>query len=159
MYIYIDKIINNLMGENIMKIVIVDGQGGGIGKTIAEKLKLNLIAECDIVAVGTNALATAAMLKAGVANVATGENAVIFNVQDADIIIGSIGIISANSMMGELSPAMANAISSSHAVKVLIPLNRCNLKVMGVDTSSLPAMIDEAVETINQIVKQKNGLY
>lgn len=140
-----------------MKIVVVDGQGGGIGKAIIEKLKNNLPPNCDIVAVGTNALATAAMLKAGVSSVATGENAVMFNVKNADVIIGSIGIVSANAMMGELSPNMANAISSSPATKVLIPLNRCSLKVVGVNTDSLPGMIEEAVNVVNEIASRNNS--
>lgn len=131
-----------------MVIMVVDGQGGGIGKSLIEKLKPVVSDKCEIIAVGTNSLATSAMLKAGVSSVATGENAVMYNAHRADIIVGSIGIVSANSMLGELSPNMANAISSSDAVKILIPMNKCNLKVVGVTTDSLPKILDEAVSVI-----------
>lgn len=136
-----------------MMILIVDGQGGGIGKALVEKLNRALAQNKlkeppEIVAVGTNSIATAAMIKAGAASAATGENAVIYNAARAHIIAGAIGIISANSMLGELSPKMAEAISSSKAVKILIPLNRCNLQVVGTANASLPQKIDEAVKTI-----------
>ena len=129
-----------------MVIMIIDGQGGGVGKAVIEKLKPILPQEHQLVAVGTNSIATANMMKAGAVNVATGENAVKYNAQRADIIIGSVGIISANAMFGELSPEMANAISESEAMKILIPLKRCGLYVVGVNTDSMPKMIDEAIE-------------
>ena len=135
-----------------MVIMVVDGQGGGIGKAIIEKLIPVVGSEHQVVAVGTNSIATSAMLKAGATNIATGENAVKYNAERADIIIGSLGIISANSMFGELSPQMANAISESEAMKVLIPLKRCGLYVVGVNTESLPKMIDEAVETVKDCI-------
>ena len=140
-----------------MVIMVVDGQGGGIGKALIEKLKPAVSDKCDIIAVGTNSLASAAMLKAGVSSVATGENAIMYNAHRADIIVGSIGIVSANSMLGELSPNMANAISSSDAVKILIPMNRCNLKVVGVTTDSLPKILDEAVAVILSHVDGKSS--
>ena len=131
-----------------MKIVVVDGQGGGIGKSLVEKLRACLGDSAVITALGTNALATAAMLKAGANDGATGENAVAINAASADIITGSIGIIAANSMLGELTPKMAAAIASSEAQKVLIPLNRCNLHVSGTKNISLPEYIDGAVAII-----------
>lgn len=131
-----------------MVIMVVDGQGGGIGKALIERLKNAVGAEHELIAVGTNAMATMGMMKGGAKNIATGENAVIYNAKRADIIVGSIGIISANAMLGELSPAMAAAIGESDAVKILIPLNRCGLRVAGVATDSLPAMMDDAVRMV-----------
>lgn len=131
-----------------MVIMVVDGQGGGIGKALIERLKTAVGAEHELIAVGTNAMATMGMMKGGAKNIATGENAVIYNAKRADVIVGSIGIISANAMLGELSPAMAAAIGESDAVKILIPLNRCGLRVAGVATDSLPAMMDDAVRMV-----------
>lgn len=136
-----------------MVIMVIDGQGGGVGKAIIEKLKPMLSEEHQLVAVGTNSIATANMMKAGAVNVATGENAVKYNAERADIILGSIGIISANAMFGELSPEMANAISESEAMKILIPLKRCGLYVVGVNTDSMPKMIEEAIQVTMDCVK------
>ena len=130
-----------------MKILVVDAQGGGLGRALIEKLRAaNLPVE--IFGVGTNSMATASLRKAGADACATGENAVIYNAKHADIIMGGMGILSANAMMGEISPAMAAAISESEAVKLLIPLNRCNIVVCGVQDIPLPAKIDLAVEEI-----------
>lgn len=137
-----------------MLIMVVDGQGGGIGRALIERIKNNVLGG-EIIAVGTNSIATAAMMKAGATTVATGENAVVYNAGRADVIVGSIGIIAANAMCGELSPSMANAISSSEAIKILIPLNRCGLKVMGVNTDSLPKILDEAVAEIIGIINSR----
>ena len=131
-----------------MVIMVVDGQGGGIGKALIERLKTVVGAEHELIAVGTNAMATMGMMKGGAKNIATGENAVIYNAKRADVIVGSIGIVSANAMLGELSPEMAAAIGESDAVKILIPLNRCGLRVAGVATDSLPAMMDDAVRMV-----------
>ena len=130
-----------------MKIIIIDGMGGGIGKSIIEHIKSE-IAEAEIIAVGTNSIATAAMLKAGANNGATGENAVIFNCSSADYIIGVIGIIIANSMYGEVSPKMAEAVSSSSAHKILIPYDKCNVTVLGLEDKPLQSYIGE----INKIL-------
>lgn len=138
-----------------MVIMVVDGQGGGVGRAIIERIKPVLTEEHQLVAVGTNSIATSAMLKAGAVNIATGENAIKYNAERADIIIGSVGIISANAMFGELSPSMANAISQSEAMKILIPLKRCGLYVVGVNTDSMPKMIDEAIEVALECI---NGM-
>ena len=135
-----------------MDILVVDGQGGGIGKSIVEKLKARFGNRADIIAVGTNSLATAAMLKGGADNIATGENAIIYNAKRADIIMGTVGIISANSMFGELTPAMAAAISQSEAAKILVPLKKCGLNIVGVKAQSLPEFIDEAVDEAEKAV-------
>jgi len=145
-----------------MEILVIDGQGGGIGKVLVEKIKAKLGAQHKIMAVGTNSMATSAMLKAGADNIATGENAVIFNAKRSDIIVGSLGIIAANSMFGELTPAMASAISESDAVKVLIPLKKCGLNVVGVKEDSLPVLIDEAVEAVLntvQMMEEKHRMH
>lgn len=132
------------------RILIIDGQGGGIGRTLIEKIRQEQLAGVELIAVGTNALATSQMLRAGADAGASGESAVIWNCRQADIVVGAIGIIAAGSMMGELSPAMAEAIGSSQAVKILIPLNKCHLQVAGLSDEPLPVRIDQAVELIRQ---------
>lgn len=139
-----------------MVIMVVDGQGGGIGKALIERLKTVVGAEHELIAVGTNAMATMGMMKGGAKNIATGENAVIYNAKRADVIVGSIGIVSANAMLGELSPEMAAAIGESDAVKILIPLNRCGLRVAGVATDSLPAMMDDAVRMVVDYINKNS---
>ena len=135
-----------------MFIMVVDGQGGGMGKSIIEKLKPVLGPEHMLVAVGTNSIATATMIKAGAEKAATGENAVKVNAQRADIIMGSIGIISSNSMFGELSHEMARAISESRAEKILIPIKRCGIYVAGITVDSIPKLIDDAVNMCLDLV-------
>lgn len=133
-----------------MKILVIDGQGGGLGKAIMEKLRLALPDE-TIIAVGTNSAATSSMLKGGATAGATGENALIHNCADADIIVGPFGIVIANAMLGEISPAMAVAVSASPAEKVLIPASRCRVHIAGVENNMLSKYIDEAVETAAQL--------
>lgn len=135
------------------KICIIDGQGGRMGKTLVELLK-DALPEQELIAIGTNTLATAAMLKAGADHGATGENPVVFNCADADIIAGPIGIISANSLLGEITPVMANAVSLSRAQKVLIPVTRCNLTIAGVEEMPLNEYIRCAVQIITQLSKE-----
>jgi NAD(P)-dependent dehydrogenase (short-subunit alcohol dehydrogenase family) len=136
-----------------MRIAVIDGQGGGIGKAIVEKLRQAFGKEVEIVALGTNALATALMLKSGADEGATGENAIVYNASRVDAILGTIGIIAANAMLGELTPLMARAIAESPARKVLIPLNRCNLKIAGMKNEPLPQYIDDAIELIKSYMK------
>ena len=136
-----------------MRVAVVDGQGGGIGKAIVEKIRQAMGQNIEILALGTNALATAAMLKAGADEGATGENAVGVNVPKVDCILGSVGIVSSNSMLGELTPKMARAIAESPARKVLIPLNRCGLFVVGTRNEPLPKYIDEAVEILKSMAQ------
>lgn len=131
-----------------MRIAVIDGQGGGIGKSIVEKLRRELPEDTHIIALGTNAVATMLMIKAGANEGASGENAIVINVSRVDIIVGAIGIIVANAMMGELTPKMSEAIASSTARKVLIPLNRCNIEVAGVKNDPLPHLIDSAIAII-----------
>lgn len=134
-----------------MRIAVIDGQGGGIGRVIVEKLRKELSEDTEIIALGTNSSATALMLKAGANEGATGENAIIYNAGKVDIIVGVVGIIISNAMLGELTPKMAEAISSSTARKILIPLNRCNLEIVGVKSEPLPHYIDMAVSMIKNL--------
>jgi len=128
---------------------VIDGMGGGIGRSIIEKIKTDLD-NLEIIAVGTNSIATSNMLKGGADYGATGENAVIYNCTTADYIVGVMGIVFANSMHGEISPKMAAAVSSSAAHKILIPIDRCNVTVLGVSSSSVQTYIDEVVKAINK---------
>lgn len=116
-----------------MKVVVIDGQGGNIGKRIVEEIKANGI-QSEVMAIGTNSTATAAMMKGGADIGATGENPVVLASRDADIIIGPIGIIMADSMYGEITPKMAESVGASKARKILIPINKC-VTVAGVDES------------------------
>jgi hypothetical protein len=135
-----------------MRIAVIDGQGGGVGKLIVEGLCKRIPPGVEILALGTNALATAAMLKAGAHIGASGENAIVFNMSRVDFILGTIGIIMADSMLGELTPNMAQAVASSPAPKILIPLNRCGVEVIGISSESLPELVrmlvDKTVEAI-----------
>lgn len=132
-----------------MRIAVIDGQGGGIGKSIVEKLRKELPEDVEIIALGTNSLATSYMLKAGANEGATGENAIIFNAPRVDVIMGTVGIIAANSMLGELTPLMAKAIAESSAKKILLPLNRCNIEIAGVDKCEpLPHLTEKAVQSV-----------
>lgn len=130
-----------------MKIVVIDGQGGGIGKAVVAALK-QARPTLRLLALGTNATATAVMLRAGAEQGATGENAICHQCRTAEIIIGVIGLLHANALLGEISPAIAAAISGSDAEKVLIPLDRCGLHVVGVAKKPLEEIIAEAVATV-----------
>ncbi|WBY64525.1 MAG: DUF3842 domain-containing protein [Thermocaproicibacter melissae] len=136
-----------------MQIMIVDGQGGGIGKAVIETIRKRLGDSIPIVALGTNALATSAMLKAGANEGATGENAILVCAPKADVIIGSIAIICANSMLGELTPAMARAIAESPARKLLIPLSRQNISVMGVTGKPLPHYVEDVIQVLKELTE------
>ncbi|MCR4676944.1 MAG: DUF3842 family protein [Sphaerochaetaceae bacterium] len=130
-----------------MHITVIDAQGGKIGKTIIEQIRKSGI-DCTITALGTNSLATSAMLKAGADNGATGENPVVIGCRKTDIIMGPIGIMVADSMLGEITPKMAEAVGQSDARKILVPVNRC-FEVAGVKQMSLTQYIEEAVRLIN----------
>lgn len=135
-----------------MNVVVVDGQSGRIGQLFIEKV-IRANVPCQITAIGANAIATSAMLKAGAAKAATGENPVIVACRSADIIVGPIGILEADSMMGEITPAMATAIGSCPAKKLLIPVNMCNHIVVGTQELSLSALLNEAVETLQALLR------
>lgn len=128
------------------KICVIDGQGGGIGSAVIKRLKEQLGESVEILALGTNAIATAQMLKAKANRGASGENAIIRTVKDVDVIIGPVGIIIAHSMMGELTVAMAEAIAMSPARKLLIPLTQENVEIVGLSADPLPHLVEKLVE-------------
>lgn len=130
------------------QILVIDGQGGQLGSQIIREL-LAKISDIQITAVGTNAVATASMLKAGAAKAATGENPVIVACRKADIIIGPIGIVIADSLMGEVTPAMAVAVGQSDAVRILIPVNKCENMVAGVSNLPTSVLIQDAISKIS----------
>lgn len=132
------------------KVLIIDGQGGGIGKQLTQIIKENF-PFIRIHAVGTNVLATQAMLKAGADDGATGENAVVVGCRTADIIIGPLGIVISDSLMGEITPKMATAIGQSKAIRILIPTNQCDNRIAGVDNYSLSFLLRNCIDQISQI--------
>ncbi|HEX2944809.1 MAG TPA: DUF3842 family protein [Clostridia bacterium] len=138
-----------------MRIAVVDGQGGGIGKALVERLRIEFGNDIDIIALGTNALATSLMLRAGADEGASGENAIVYNAGRVDVILGAIGIIAADSMLGELTAQMARAIAASPAQKILIPMNRCNIQVAGVRNAPLPQYIDEAAAQVKAYMENR----
>ena len=127
-------------------VCVIDGQGGGIGSTIIKKLKSVYGESIEIIALGTNAIATAHMLKAKANRGATGENAIIHTIGQADVIAGTLGVVLANAMMGEMTPQMAAAVASSPAVKLLLPLCQENTIVVGGAKDPLPHLVDELVD-------------
>lgn len=126
------------------KIVVIDGQGGKMGAALVQGFKESL--HCQVIAVGANTAATTAMLKAGADAGATGENPAMVNCREADIVAGPIGILTANALYGEITPAMAAAVSECRAQKLLIPVSKCAVSVMGVQELSLSAYVRMAVE-------------
>lgn len=127
-------------------VLILDGQGGGVGSQLVRLLKPRLPEDCRLLCVGTNVAATAAMLKAGAAQGATGENAMVYNAARADLILGPIGVILAGGILGEVSAAMAAAVSGSGAVKILIPSASCGVYVAGVEECRLEEYLRRAAE-------------
>ena len=134
-----------------MKLVVIDGQSGRMGQLLIERVRAAAL-PCEITAVGTNAIATAAMLKAGAHQGATGENPVLVACRTADIIAGPIGILSADSLLGEITPAMATAIGQSSARKVLLPVNQCSNLVVGVPALTVKELMDKAVELLASLL-------
>ncbi len=131
------------------KLLIIDGHGGKMGhelvsRVLSEKLPV------EIIAVGTNSMATNSMMKAGAVHVATGENAVVYNAARADIIIGPIGVVSPNALLGEITERMASAVGGSDARKILIPVNTCNIVVAGVPNMSLRGLIDDLIALLRK---------
>lgn len=137
-----------------MRIAVVDGQGGGIGRHIVEKLRREFPEELEILALGTNALATSVMLRAGANEGATGENAIVYNAQRVDLIVGSVSVLIPHTMLGELTPAMAGALAASPARKILLPLGRGVFELIGIRSEPLPHLIAELVQRVKELVKE-----
>ena len=133
-----------------MNILIIDAQGGGIGKQLVASVRKNL-PDADITAVGTNTVATTAMLKAGADRGATGENAVVVNCRRADVIIGPIGIVIADALLGEITPLMAAAVAQSPAKRLFIPVNHCDNIVVGVEDLNLGRLVTGVIEELQKM--------
>jgi len=137
-----------------MNIVVIDGQGGRMGAQLIEGIRQAAL-PCDITAVGTNVLATSAMLKAGADRGATGENPVIVACRSAQVIVGPIGILAADALLGEITPAMAVAVGQSAAVKLLLPVNQCKNIVVGTQQMTLSQLVAQAVAQLREMCGQK----
>lgn len=135
-------------------ILIIDGQGGRIGREVVQLLAQTL-PEAELIAVGTNSIATATMLKAGVKRAATGENAVATACRRADFIIGPVGIVIADSLLGEVTPEMAKAVGQSGATRILIPVNKCETVVAGVPETPVSELIADAVKRLGSMLEDK----
>lgn len=136
-----------------MNILVIDAQGGGIGKQLITAIK-SRFENIDITAVGTNTMATSAMIKAGADNAATGENAVIVGCRKADIIIGPVGIVIADAMYGEITPAMAAAVGQSSAKRVLLPMNVCDNIIVGMTSKPVNQLVTEAINELEIIISK-----
>ena len=130
-----------------LRILVIDAQGGGIGKQLITLIK-QVIPSAYVMAVGTNSTATASMLKAGADEAATGENPVVVACRSADIIVGSLGIVIADSMLGEITPKMAVSVAQSSAKRILIPFNQCHNVIVGFNKAATASLVQAAVEEI-----------
>lgn len=137
--------------KSIYSILIIDGQGGKIGKQLIESIRARF-KNVEITAIGTNSIATSTMIKGGADNAATGENPVVVCSRTADIIIGPVGIVIADSLLGEITPKMALAIGQSGAAKVLIPVNKCDNIIVGVPDLSITKLISDTVNIVEQLI-------
>ena len=140
----------SLYGEKMI-IMVMDGQGGGMGAAIIKGLRTAISQEMEIWALGTNSIATSRMMKAGANRGATGENAIVHTSPRVDVIIGPLAILMPNAMMGEVTPAMARAVSSSEARKILIPLTQERVKLVGIRGEPLPHLVDQVVQDIKEM--------
>ena len=138
------------------RVLIIDGQGGNMGRQLVEQLLLQSNITLEVTVVGTNAIATANMLKASArVQGATGENAVVVAARKAEVIVGPVGIVMADALMGEITPAMANAVAQSNAYKVLLPVNKCNHFIVGVRDDSMSQLVQQAVQ---EVIKALNWI-
>lgn len=138
-----------------MRILVIDAQGGGLGREIIKSIIAKFGDNLDLIGVGTNSMATSAMLKAGVKKAATGENAVVVNSQTADIIMGPIGILMANSLYGEITTRMVEAVGSSRAKRILIPFLHDDNIIVGVEDYSIKKLVDLAVDQLGKFIGEE----
>ena len=136
----------------IMNILVIDGQGGQLGGQLVKSLKANF-QEVNIIAIGTNATATLTMLKAGADQAATGENPVIVACRKADVIIGPIGIVIADSLFGEITPQMSMAVGQADAIRILLPVNKCDNLVAGIQDVSTTTILEDVVSKVRKILE------
>lgn len=137
-----------------MKILVIDGQGGGLGRQLVGAVRAQY-PDLEILAVGTNSAATSAMLKAGASQAATGENAVRVCCRKADVILGPVGIVIADAMLGEITPAMASAVGQSPAKRILVPVNQCDNLIAGIPEQSMSKFVQSAVELLNTLISEQ----
>ena len=135
-----------------MNILVIDAQGGGIGKQLVARIKKEYPAE-TVIAVGTNSIATAAMIKAGADQGATGENSVVVACKTADVIVGPIGIIITDAMLGEITETIAKSVAQAKAVRILIPFNMCDTLIAGIADTGTGSLLDAAIQTLHSAMK------
>ncbi len=138
-----------------MIIMVVDGMGGGIGAQLVTQLAAQLGNRVEVVALGTNSLATNNMMRSGAARGATGENAVVVSVRKADIVVGPVGVVIPNAMMGEITPKIAEAVAGCDARKILLPVNQSHFEIVGLESRPLGNVIKDAVNRICDTVREK----
>jgi hypothetical protein len=139
--------------QMVSRVCVVDGQGGGIGATLIKYLKMQFDEHIELIALGTNAIATAQMLKAGANKGASGENAICLTVTNADCILGTMAIAWANAMLGEVTPRIAEAVMSSPATKILLPLSQEMVEIVGLSKEPLPHLVEKAVDRVKEVMK------
>jgi len=135
-----------------MKLMVMDGQGGGIGAAVIKGLRQSIGLDPEILALGTNSIATSKMMKAGANRGGTGENAIVCTSRMADVIIGPLGILMTDAMMGEVTADMASAVSSSRAIKILIPLTQERIRLVGVSGDPLPHLVNQVIEMVKEMM-------
>jgi hypothetical protein len=141
------------MKREKIRIAVIDGQGGGVGRALVEQIK-RAFPEIPLRALGTNSTATAMMIKAGADDGATGENAIVYNAASMDVILGPIGILVSNGLLGELTPAMASAIGGSGAVKILLPSHRCGIRLAAGPAQPMQNYLADAVRQLGEVIRQ-----
>lgn len=144
--------------DRLIRIAVIDGQGGGIGTAIIKRIKESYGEQMELWALGTNAIATAQMMKAGANRGATGENAICHSVRQVNVIVGSISVLVANAMMGEVTPAIVRAIGDSCATKLLLPLTQESVVIVGTAREPLPHLVEKLVcENLNEVIRELRG--